>query len=759
MGNLLRAYRIAALLLLVSSMASADTRPVSGIVVDESTGAPVAGARIEVINGALSVLTDARGRFAFERLPITFQSLRAAADGYEAALVDLATAMNGSAGLTIALRPQLRFEEAVVVAAGREEASRTSVPRSVSVLTAGELARRAPRTTAEAIADLPGVLVQKTNHGGGSPYIRGLVGNHVLVLIDGVRLNNATFRYGPNQYLATIDPGQIDRIEVLRGSGSVLFGSDAIGGVINIVTRRPALSADGVRVSGVASAKAVSSGMERSGRFELMASGGRAGVLAGVSLRDYGHLRAGGDLGVEAPSAYSEMNGDARALVRLSSRQSLEIAFQQVYQDDVPRFDQVAQRGFALYSFDPQVRRLSDLRWQRAGAGPWLRTVTARVSYHQSEERRRRQQRGSPVLVVEQDDVAVASTSIEVRSAPAPFWSVVSGIDYTHDSIGSWRRDTDLVSGTVHARRGLYPDGANASSIAVFTHSSLRFDRTTLEGGLRWNQYGVSARDASFGDLEIRPRAWVGSLAVMHALNSGVQLVGSVSQGFRAPNVDDVSTLGAFDFGVEVPSTALRPESSRSYEAGLRVARASFSGSALVYRTNLNDLIDRVPSEFLGQAVFEGQRVYRRENVGRAHVQGAEIEGAWDPGAAVRVFAHVTYTYGKQHASGEPMRRIPPLHGALGARVAISPRVSLDAMLRAAGRQDRLAPGDLSDHRIAKGGTPGWALFDVSAAARLWKGLDVSAGVHNAFDEAYRVHGSGIDGSGRALWVATRARF
>jgi hemoglobin/transferrin/lactoferrin receptor protein len=747
-----------ACLFVLPVIAYADSAAVvSGTIVDDTTGRPIGGARVDIVNGIVSDVTDEAGRFTLERVPSTATSVRVSADGYEAALASLGASQNGA--LSIRLRPTLRFDEAVVVAANREETVRTSVPRAVSVLTSEEIARDMPRTTPEALGDLPGVLVQKTNHGGGSPYIRGLVGNHVLILVDGVRLNNSTFRYGPNQYLATIDPGQIERVEVLRGSGSVLFGSDAVGGVINIVTRRPVLSGDGTHVSGTASGKLMSSDMEQSGRFDFSASGSRAAVVAGFSLRNYGHIRAGGDLGVESPSGYSELNGDGHALVRLSSNQSLEVGLQQVYQDDVPRFDQVAQRGFERYSFDPQIRRLGYVSWQRTGSSRWLRTLTGRVSYHQSVEKRERQQRGSRTQIDEQDEIGVAGISVEARSAPAPFWSIVSGVDYTHDRVSSWRRDTNVVSGVVANRRGLYPDGSIASSAAVFTHSSMKLGRTTVDGGVRYSQYSVSATDPLFGNLDIRPHAWVGSVAAMHDLASGFSLVGSVSQAFRAPNVDDVSTLGGFDFGIEVPSTDLVPETSVAYEAGVRVGRPAFGGSIVAYRTNLDNLIERVPAQFHGQDFYEGQRVYRRANVGRAHVYGVEADGSWDVSRMVGLFGNVSYTFGEVEAGGQPMRRIPPVNGLLGARLRLSPRAWVEGSMRAASKQDRLAPGDRDDHRIAPGGTPGWVAFNLSAGFPLFDQVDLVGGIHNLFDEAYRIHGSGIDEYGRAAWIAAHLRF
>lgn len=740
-----------------SAPAAAHVGVVTGRVVDAATRTPIKGARVEVLDTALATMTDEAGRFAIREIPGAMLSLRGVADGYEPVLLRIADIAHGSP-LELRLNPRLRHDEAVVVTATRQESDVRRIPRSVAVLTSDDLRRLMPRSTPEALMDLPGVLVQKTNHGGGSPYLRGLVGNHVLVLVDGVRLNNSTFRYGPNQYLATIDPDQVERVEVLRGSGSVLFGSDAIAGVVNILTKRPALSGGEAQLSAEVSGKVVTFGMEQTARVEAAASGRRAAIIGGFSARNYGDLHAGGGLGVEAPSGYSEANGDAKAVLRLSARHLLTVAAQQVFQEDVPRFDQVAQRGFSRYSFDPQVRRLAYARWQAFGAGRWMRSITGTASYQQSVERRDRQQRGSTTRVLEEDAIAVLGGSIEVRSAPFSSWSIVSGLDYTHDRVASWRRDTNLETGAARNRRGLYPDGATAVAAAAFTHSSLRLGGTAIDAGVRFSQYGVDADDTSFGTLRIRPHATVGSVAAMHEIARGLSIVGSLSQAFRAPNIDDVSTLGAFDFGVEVPSPDLAPERSAAYEAGARLTRPTAYASLTGFRMNLSNLIDRVRGTLDGGEFYEGQRVYRRANVGAAFVRGVELESRWTPRPGLDLFGHATYTYGQQTTVDQPMRRIPPMNGLVGARWTAGARKWIEGTVRFAARQNRLAPGDRDDHRINPEGTPGWAVLNLSAGMPLG-GVELVGGVYNLFDEAYRIHGSGIDGYGRSAWIGTRLRF
>jgi hemoglobin/transferrin/lactoferrin receptor protein len=158
-----------------------------------------------------------------------------------------------------------------VVTASRHPQRRIDAPRSVSIITAAELRRRNYRTVPEALNDVAGVLVQETNYGGGSPIIRGLVGNQILLLLDGVRLNNAIYRLGPNQYLNLIDIGQVEQIEVVRGNGSVLYGSDALGGVVNIITKSRNLATSPRGLQFTTDARLSSADRGAAGRLEFSA--------------------------------------------------------------------------------------------------------------------------------------------------------------------------------------------------------------------------------------------------------------------------------------------------------------------------------------------------------------------------------------------------------------------------------------------------------------------------------------------------------
>ena len=338
-------------------------------------------------------------------------------------------------------------------------------------------------------------------------------------------------------------------------------------------------------------------------------------------------------------------------------------------------------------------------------------------------------------------------------------WTITAGVDAYRDGIGSWRRDESLESGAAVEKRGLYPDGARASSVAGFVAAGWSRGRLHLDLGARDSRFAVTADDGAFGAIRLSPDATVGSVAARYQLTPGVDLIGTVAQSFRAPNVDDVSTLGAFDYGIEVPSPDLSSERALGLEGGVRGRAGRFAASVTGFRTTLEDLIDRVQASYLGLTTLEGQQVYRKVNVADAVVKGFEIEAEHRFTSSLRARGHLTYTHGQQGSTDQPMRRIPPLNGLAALRWDGPSRLWLEGQGRFAGAQRRLAPGDISDHRIAPGGTPGWAVFDLHGGRPFGSRLTLHGALANIFDEGYRVHGSGIDGPGRSAWMGARVEF
>ncbi|MFM8850040.1 MAG: TonB-dependent receptor domain-containing protein [Cytophagales bacterium] len=731
-----------------------------GSVIDRVTKQPIADAHVSVINSPLGTVTDNEGNFILDNWSADSVNLRISVVGYATLEYNI---VKGELA-TIQLAPStILLNNAVTVTAQRSERLSFDVAASTSTVNAIQLKELAPRSTPEMLMNETGVWVQKTNHGSGSPIIRGLVGNQILVMVDGIRLNNATYRYGPNQYLSTVDPGIIDRIEVNRGSGSVLYGSDALGGVVQVISATPSFSSAEVKVNGRVKAKWMSAGMEQSIRPEIEASGKRVAFLGGFSTRNFGDVLAGGELGVLKPTGYYERSGDAKLLLRTGSNGVLTAAFQQTTQRHVPRYDQVVQGGFSLYEFEPQTRQLSYLRYESSIRSRWIQSVRLTGSLSHSLEGTNSQKNNSADLKKQLDEANTLGILGEVQSNPTPNWHVQSGLEYYADHVSSRATLLNTVTAEETAQRGSYADGSNVSNLAIFTNHQLDIHKLQFSAGARFNQVTVSITDNTFGNQQINPSALVANGGIMYKINSKLRLIGLVNTGFRAPNVDDMSKFGAVEANVfEIPSEGLSPERSHTVETGIKFSGSKLSWALAAYQTNLTDLIDRMPATYNGSSIFDGRTVYQKQNVGEALVKGIEAEWEAVVVKSISIFGNITYTNGENETKKEPMRRIPPLFGKVGLRYAHPSGIWVRTEWAMAGKQDRLAAGDKSDVRIKirliDDAMPAWEIVNIYAGYS-YKFLNVQISAQNVFDKAYRVYASGIDGYGRCMTASVSVRF
>jgi len=655
--------------------------------------------------------------------------------------------------ITLRLTPAtVELTREIVVTARRQVALSNETARSVTIVSPRDLRQRPLRSVPEALFGTAGVWLQKTNHGGGSPFVRGLTGQQTLLLVDGIRLNNATFRSGPNQYLNTLDPVSVGRLEVLRGNGSVEYGSDAIGGVVNVQTVQSTWQKGW---HGQATLQAASQGMEQSGAVSTSYSKNMTQVWLGAAYRDFGDLVAGRGIGRLSPTGYQQCSYNAKLTQNLGKNLTLNALWQDVQQSEVPIFHKVQLENFALSQFDPQRRQFGYVRLQQRDNEyrRWFSAPSLTLSWQRQTEGRQNQKNGSDKITRERDDTRTVGILAKFESRIASFWTAQTGAEIYLDQVSSTRHD-QTGSAPPLALRGLYPDGASMSSAALYSLHHFNWYRWKVQAGLRGSFFQLRMSDEALGQVNIRPSALVGNTSISRKIGEKIWAYATYNSAFRAPNVDDLGTLGIVDFRYETPNAALRPECSHTAELGAKFQGNRFSATLAGYRTALTDLIGRVRTT----DSIQGYAVYRKENIGEAYIQGVEAETEWRIGRRWTALGHFTYTYGQNLSAREPVRRIPPAHGRTVLRWQASEAFGLRAESVFATAQRRLAQGDVDDNRIADDGTPGWAILNLHGSwERKW--LTLSAELHNLANEAYRTHGSGVDGTGRSLWVKIGLRW
>ncbi|MEE9462212.1 MAG: TonB-dependent receptor, partial [Bacteroidales bacterium] len=284
---------------------------------------------------------------------------------------------------------------------------------------------------------------------------------------------------------------------------------------------------------------------------------------------------------------------------------------------------------------------------------------------------------------------------------------------------------------------------------------SVNLHRFSLTFGARFNYFQLSVSDETLGDIKLSPSALIGSAGLNYKITEELRFVSSVSSGFRAPNINDVSSLGIADFRYEIPNYDLKLEKSVNLDAGLKLQSRRYSGNLTLFRNRLNGLIANVKSTYNGNDSIDGVQVYQRQNIKQAVIQGIEADGTYSILPSLTLFGNISYTYGKDLATNSTLRRIPPLNSRLGLKYRHVKNFNAILEWAYAGEQTRLSSGDIDDNRIQEGGTPSWNIVNCSLGFT-GSFFQVNAGIHNIFNEAYRTHGSGIDGRGRSIWISLK---
>ncbi len=656
-----------------------------------------------------------------------------------------------------------------VVSSARHEQKIIDSPRSISVITAEEIRRKNYRTTPEALNDLVGVLVQETNYGGGSPTIRGLIGNQILILIDGIRLNNAIFRLGPNQYLSTIDIYQIERIEVIRGTGSVLYGSDALGGLINIITKSREDFHQDIGISSRIFSRYASADGGIAGRVEFTGDVKSMSIIGGFSYKNFGDLRAGAGTGLQPFTGYDEWDADLKLNYRTSERQNVTLALQHVHQLNVPRTDKLVSGSDLKHEWNPEIRDLFYLQYELKGISPFINALSTCFSYQNQSEDLDKITSSKPNTQQEhQDQVKSVGFTFQLHSPVMEHQLFTYGLEYYLDDVRSRRVDIDLLLGTGTDKTGTFADGSNHESIAAFVQDEIQLiNSLSVILGFRYSTFHTRAtvNDPNTGVIKVNstPNALTGSAHFLYKLTKNFSFNLGVAQGFRAPNVDDLSILGDFGGGFEVPNPNLDPEQSLNYEMGIKAQHRKFSGSLYYFLSNYSNLIERGAGTYNSLSFLdhngngiqdEGEdNVFQRQNIGEARIQGIESEGQILLSPVWTVLGNVAWTKGDNLIDNNPLRRIPPIKGQLGVKWMLKRELWMEYYNLFATKQDRLAPGDIEDPRIPDGGTPGFVTFNVRIGVDFHKLGNFTIALENITNKVYRLHGSGIDNPGRNLVV------
>ncbi len=670
----------------------------------------------------------------------------------------------------------------IVVTATRRDLRIFDAPYMVQRIDSGFVQdRKMAKSITEVFADTPSVAPQKTSGAQGSPFLRGFTGYQTLLLIDGIRLNNSVFRSGPNQYWNTVDPFTIGRLEVVKGPSSVLYGSDAIGGTVNAITRSAEVAPGGFNWHGRLYTRCASADDSLIGRAEVSGNvGQKLGFLVGTSFKNFNDLEAGGDTGHQDKTGYTERSCDFKFDYYPDPDSKLTFAHQCFRQDDAWRAHSTI-RGVQWHGTTlgddhvralDQRRELTYLQYEVKRLDSFIDAARFSLSWHEQEEHELRV-RSNRQSTRQGWRCRTLGLSAQFES-DTPLGVFTYGGEFYRDFVDSFRRDYNADGSLKQVRiQGPVGDDATYDLFGLYIQDQFPITRD-LEAivGLRCIHARADAdavEDPLTGarvSVSGNWKALVGSGRLVYHIGEHWNLFGGVSQGFRAPNFSDLTRLDiARSNEVEIPSMSLSPEKYISYEVGAKANYGRWSGQVALFYTDIENIIDRVPTG----RVIGGKMEVRKANTGPGYVRGIELEGEYRLSRQWTLFGGIACMRGECYCyptsapvkERHPISKMAPPTAVLGARWRHpSGRLWFEAVTRMADKQDRLSPGDERDpQRIPPGGTPGYGVLTLRGGVQATKNLKLNAAIENVFDKDYRIHGSGQNEPGRNLVLSADWTF
>lgn len=740
---------------------------ITGQVRDKITRAPIPNANIFIEQSNIGTISANDGRFLLENIPEDPGALIIRHIGYDEKRITLKSNNKNINRFNIFLTPKVLVFDELTFTSNRKIENLFQSHQDVAIASRDNIERRTSPNTADALREVPGVLVQKTTAGHGAPIIRGLIGKDVLLLYNGIRLNKPTFRFGANQYMNTISAESLDRIEVTKGPGSVMYGSDAIGGIVNMISTPFAFGEPHESHSTTVSMRYGTA--DKSGLFHAGYSNtfGLVSFSGDATLKKIGDLRAGSDVGAQSPTGYDEINGNMKLSFHVNDGTKILLDLLSVQQEEVPRFDKYVTGQYEQYLYEPQNRYLAAMTVKtRPRNINWITSLDWNLSYQLEEEGTIERKTGSELLTKNRNDLTTLGSFLQVNSVWRNNHVLTFGYEFYHDKVESGR--TVEVGSAIENQRGNFPDGSTYQSFGLFVNDdyivTANFDVTL---GLRWSQMQLwSPLEYPWGDFEDTFSDVTGTIGLSYRPTPALNLIGRYAKGFRAPNFNDSVVLKVSNSGVDAPSPGLAPEKSHDFEIGAKVNHERFSGSAFLFYNRLIDLIDRYEGTYNGLRFYDengnGIRdadevpIYQKRNAAKAYIAGWELSGKYRLNAAWSLSGAAFWTYGQNETFDEPMSRIPPFMGTVKLHFTPVQRLSLEGYLRAATAQNRLSARDIDDSRIPESGTPGWTTLNFRTTYELRPGLKLDFMFENILDETYKEHGSGVYSPGRNLVVGIR---
>jgi hemoglobin/transferrin/lactoferrin receptor protein len=703
----------------------------------------------------------------------------------------------------------------VVISGSRFPDKRKEVAQKIDVIKLEAIAFSNSNTTADLLQQSGKVLVQKSQQGGGSPIIRGFEASRILLVVDGVRLNNAIYRAGHLQNIITMDPSILAKAEIAYGPSSVVYGSDALGGVIHFHTRNPdLLSEDENPFSGGAMLRYASAANSMAGNLHFNVASKKVASFTSVSYSDFGDLKVGsvenGEYGnfnfrpyyvvtnngvdelvknddktIQVQSGYTQYDVLEKLLYQQNNKISHLLNFQYSTSTDIPRYDRLTDPlnddslRSAQWYYGPQERLMAAYEFKYQSVNKLFDMAHLTASYQAIEESRHDRRYGRTTLNHRTENVGVIGFNFDF-SKTVKKSNIRYGLESYLNDVSSIAEAENIEDGTFEPLDTRYPDGgSNMNNFAGYISHNLKFGagKWILNDGIRYNYNVLTAKftDKSFfpfpyDEINQSNGALTGSLGLIYSPDNATRVALNGSTGFRTPNIDDLTKVFESEPGtIVVPNPDIKPEYTYNIDLNMVKVFADRVELELTgFYTIATNYFSTQPSTFEGEdsIMYDGElsQVLTTGNSASAYLYG------FNAGIDIKIsdmfsFAsYITYTYGriKTDSTPYPLDHIPPMYGRTSFNFKTDKiHAELFALYNGWKRIEdyNIVGGEDNEQYATVDGMPAWYTLNLKASYTIKDWLEVQAGCENILDLNYRVFASGIGAPGRNLFLALRTKF
>lgn len=690
-------------------------------------------------------------------------------------------------------------------------------PFKLTTITANDISNSTSVNNAYLLRDAGGIFVQQSQLGGGSPVIRGFEASRILLVVDGVRMNNAIYRSGHLQNIITVDKNIIQHIHILHGGNATLHGSDGLGGVIDIETPDPLSGITPQKPLSLAAGTQYNSAFNSFNNYVKLHYG--HSKLAGLTIASFnkiGHLTQGSNYktietatgwkrtayikrinGIDSIipnttpnkqlfSAYSQLDLLQKLVWIPNTRSTHTVNLQYSTSSDIPRYDRLTDRKdgqlrWAEWYYGPQKRLLGIYKFEQTLYGIFEK-MTINLNYQNIEESRYQRLFRSIHRQSRIEQLHVFGYTVNLTSTITPRTRLQAGTDAQFNMLHSTAYHQDITTGDrIYDLDSRYPDGNNhMHNWGIYTqlfHTN-KAKNIHLHTGLRAAYTSLFARfentaailNLPFREASRQHIAYSGNIGMLYQFRQQQAVSLALTTAYRVPNIDDLAKVFESAGGVQlvVPNPGLKPEQTVSFDFGYKLQpgkKIKWEWNGFYTFFNNAIVLDHFRLNGQDSVLYNGTMtpVVANQNKARAYIYGAGSRLEYMPLKKLRLSGAVTYTYGRYFhtAAPVPLDHIPPLYGSLGAAYQLKAfHFKTNIVFNGAKRLRDYNPYGEDNLRYATTqGMPGWYTWNVYASGRIKDTMEILLGVENILDANYRVFASGISAPGRNFVVKLHIKY